>query len=517
MASNPNTAQNSKHKVDCVVLGSEPMGLAAAVLLAQKNKKVVVLEHSDTIGGIHGSWKIGGTSQPGLPVPMHGVTRAELLSLGFGKDSLQWDQKIGDAPTEFCGEDKSIPYFLYNSDTQAAMTGEWSKEMVQSFEQFCTFISECSPFIQRLASGKLPNTRNLNLNFIWSVATKAARLRFMGKDKMMELLRSLPMPQADLLSDHFGSLADANILKGGLSAASLGGHFLAPHSPGTSANLLLWLCRRQHGFGFGSTELVSALEKRLTDLGGTIVKAGKLQSIVSSNHLATEVQTSAGSWKASNFISTLDTKKTLLKGVGSRNMDFGTAQETKNMRMRGCSAVVGLELNTALSPKFSDRFIGKHIVFAPSQEYVEKAFDPVKYGEFAKNPVLEFTLGPDQKSVSLRVHSVPYELDEKWSDETRQQLLQAVTKTLSRFTSYQDSHLVSSVVMDPQTLESRFGLSEGQIFHGEMGLDQMIARPIVQHTDQSSPLKNLFLGGAGCHPGGMFQLRAVNEAVRQIK
>jgi phytoene dehydrogenase-like protein len=448
---------------------------------------------------------------------MHGVTKVELLSLGFGRDSLAWDGAEGVAPTEFCGEDQSIPFFMYGSDTRKAMDGEWSEEMAKSFDQFSKFISDCSPFIRRLAAGKLPNTRNLNLSFIWSVATKAARLRFMGRDKMMELLRSLPMPQADLLGDHFGNLPEANILKGGLSAVSLGGHFLAPHSPGTAANLLLWLCRRQHDFGFSSAELVSALEKRFTDLGGKIVTNAELESIECSDQLATEVQTTAGSWKAEHFISTIDAKQTLLKGIGARNMDFVTAQESKNMRMRGCSAVIGMEFTEPLTPKFADQFIGKHIVFAPSQEYVERAFDAVKYGEFAESPVLELVLSDDKKSASLRVHSAPHQLDEKWSDQTRQKLLTAVSNVLSKFTSFEASHLASSIVMDPQTLEKRFGLSEGQIFHGEMGLDQMIARPIVQHTDQSSPLKNLYLGGAGCHPGGMFQLRAVKAAVRQVK
>jgi phytoene dehydrogenase-like protein len=169
-----------------------------------------------------------------------------------------------------------------------------------------------------------------------------------------------------------------------------------------------------------------------------------------------------------------------------------------------------------IKPKFADRFVGKHVVFAPSQEYVEKSFDPVKYGEFAQNPVLEFTQSEKDQTVSLRVHSVPYDLDAGWSDETRAQLLDVVCQTLSKFTSFDKSQLRSSVVFDPQTLEKKFGLTEGQIFHAEMGLDQMIARPIVQHTDQRSPLKNLTLGGAGCHPGGMIQLRAVREAVNQL-
>ncbi len=150
---------------------------------------------------------------------------------------------------------------------------------------------------------------------------------------------------------------------------------------------------------------------------------------------------------------------------------------------------------------------------SPSIEYLERTSDSVKYGRLAEDPYVEFTIpsvinpefAPDGKHVlSATVQYAPYHLrGMKWSEELKVQLNNNVIQVLENYAPGISSLIESSSVLSPVDLESKFGLTEGNLNHGEMTLDQfMFMRPTISTAQYKSPIENLYLCGPGTHPGG---------------
>jgi phytoene dehydrogenase-like protein len=227
--------------------------------------------------------------------------------------------------------------------------------------------------------------------------------------------------------------------------------------------------------------------------------------------------------------SSLDPQRTLFGLVGAEHLELRVVREVKNIRMRSSLARVNLAVKGL--PTFSDEMLvgsaerlSSHVWICPSLDYLERAYDSAKYGSLSKVPALEIIIPtiadpglapPGAHLMLINVYYAPYALKSAdgdpslnqtksptWED-VREELLQSVLRTLEAYAPGLESRILHSQVLTPLDIEHIYGLTQGDIFQGQMGLDQLLAaRPIAGYNRYRMPLSGLYLCGAGAHPGG---------------
>jgi phytoene dehydrogenase-like protein len=215
-------------------------------------------------------------------------------------------------------------------------------------------------------------------------------------------------------------------------------------------------------------------------------------------------------------ISNADPSRTFCGLLDPFNLDPEFVRRVHNIKFKGVVARVNLALGEL--PDFSclpgdGPHLSGLISVSPSLKYLERAYDDAKYGELSNEPYLEAvipsltdpSLAPDGKHVmSILVQYAPYHLkDGEWDDAKREALGDRVVKTLAAYAPNIESAILHRQVLTPLDIEAVFGLTEGNIYHGEMTLDQLFfMRPVPGWARYSSPVEGLYLCGAGTHPGG---------------
>jgi phytoene dehydrogenase-like protein len=198
---------------------------------------------------------------------------------------------------------------------------------------------------------------------------------------------------------------------------------------------------------------------------------------------------------ADKVISAVDPKRTFLSLVGPMNLTPEFVWKTQSIKMRGSVAKIHLLTN------------GNHgipdgtVVLAPSIKYVEKAYDAAKYGEISQKPYLEITTSG--KVVSIHFQFAPYKLkNSEWSVEGAK-VQKLVIQTLTEYFPNLQSLISTSHIITPLDLEQTYGLTEGDLNHGQLMLDQFLfMRPVPGWSNHKTPIDNLYLCGSGVHGGG---------------
>ncbi len=200
----------------------------------------------------------------------------------------------------------------------------------------------------------------------------------------------------------------------------------------------------------------------------------------------------------------------------------------QHYRMPGTVAKVNLALSglprfTALESEGHDRALSGRVHIGPEIDYLERAFDESKYGNFSKQPYLEVaipsltdpSLAPEGKHVmSIYMQYAPYKLKGSDWEKQRVPLGDTVVKTLAQYAPNLPELILTHQIITPQDLEETYGLTGGHIFHGELALDLDWAR-------YRTPIRNLYLCGSGTHPGagltGGWGTNAAREIVKDLK
>jgi phytoene dehydrogenase-like protein len=234
---------------------------------------------------------------------------------------------------------------------------------------------------------------------------------------------------------------------------------------------------------------------------------------------------------AKAVISNADPKRTLLRLTDPTHLSPDFVQKLQHYRGNGTVAKVNLALSglpnfTALKDGDSAALKGR-IHIGPEIDYLERAFDESKYGNFSRQPYLEATiptltdptLAPDGKHVmSIYMQYAPYKLKGNWEDQ-RKALGQTVVQTLAQYAPNLPELILTHQIITPQDLEDVYGLTGGQIFHGDLALDQFFTmRPLLDWARYKTPIENLYLCGSGTHPGaGLTGGSGVNAAREILK
>jgi phytoene dehydrogenase-like protein len=330
------------------------------------------------------------------------------------------------------------------------------------------------------------------------------------------------MAVADLVAEWF----ETELLRAALAARGIFGAFAGPWSAGTSTALLLQAAVDGHAFGSasfvkgGMGALTQALASAATAYGAKIRTGADVTEIRVKDGRATAVVLSDGEEiQARALVSNADPRHTFLRLVDPTDLDPDFLNKVRNYRSTGAGAKVNLAL--AGLPTFSGleevdgdgaaRLRGR-IHIGPDIDYLERAFDDAKYGDYSMKPYMDITipslndpsLAPDGAHVmSIYVQYAPYKLKEGDWGSRRDEFADVVLKTLSHYAPDLNELIVGRQVITPLDLEQTYGLTGGHIFHGEMSLDQFFTfRPLIGWAQYRTPIDGLYLCGAGTHPGG---------------
>jgi phytoene dehydrogenase-like protein len=363
-----------------------------------------------------------------------------------------------------------------------------------------------------------------------ALAGLAWRIRRLGRRDMRELLRIGGMNVHDLLDESFVGPA----LQGALAFDAVLGTNFGPRSPGTVLTLLYRMAAEaasgtrglaQPRGGVGA--MSEALAKAAVAAGAAIRLGSPVKRILVASDRACGVELESGERiGAGTVVSNADPKTTFLQLLGAAHLDTGFVRRVRHLRSRGLAAKLHLALDRA--PAFSgvtDSALRGRLLIAPSLQYLERAYNHSKYGEYSSAPAMEITvpsmndvsLAPDGKHVlSAVVQYVPYELQGGWNGE-RERFVDLCIGLLDRYAPGLGASVVGSELLTPVDIEQEFRISGGHWHHGELAFDQFfMVRPVPGAAQHRTPLPGLFLCGAGCHPGGGVMGIAGRNAARQV-
>jgi phytoene dehydrogenase-like protein len=404
------------------------------------------------------------------------------------------------------------------------------------YQDTASSAQEISAFSQKDAA-KYPELAQ-SLGKISKVIAEAGRaIRNLGKKDMFRLLRWGPMAVADLAAEYF----ETELLRAVLAARGIFGTFFGPWSAGSALVLLIRAAADPHPAGSatfaagGAGAITQAMASAAKTAGAEIRTTAEVIEIRVQHGAATGVLLSTGEEiNAKAVISNADPKRTLLKLTDPTHLSPDFVQKLQHYRGNGTVAKVNLALSglpkfTALKNGDASALKGR-IHIGNEIDYLERAFDESKYGKFSQQPYLEATipsltdstLAPEGKHVmSVYMQYAPYKLKGGWEDrngeDQRKALGQTVVRTLAQYAPNLPELILTHKIITPHDLEEKYGLTGGQIFHGELALDQFFTmRPLLDWARYRTPIENLYLCGSGTHPGAGLTGGSGANAAREI-
>src|SRR3989442_8774030 len=379
-----------------------------------------------------------------------------------------------------------------------------------------------------------PNIDNPSRGDLWGMLKTGRSIRNLGKRDMYRLLRWGPMAVADLVAEFF----ETELLRATIAARGIFGTFLGPWSAGSSLVLLIRAAGDAHPAGSstfalgGMGAVTQAMASSAQKAGAEIRTDAEVIEVRVKDGSATSVILSTGEEiSADAIVSNADPKRTLLKLVDPIHLSPDFVMKLQHYRMPGTVAKVNLALAglpkfVALNGSDDSGDLSGRIHIGPEIDYLERAFDESKYGNFSRQPYLEITfpsvtdasLAPAGKHVmSIYVQYAPFKLKNSDWESQRVALGDAVVKTLTQYAPNLPELILRHQIITPQDLEDTYGLTGGHIFHGELALDQFFTmRPLLDWARYRTPIGNLYLCGSGTHPGAGLTGGSRANAAREI-
>jgi len=522
-----------KNSPDVVVVGGGHNGLVCAAYLARAGRKVMVVEKRPLLGGAAVSEEI----HPGFVYSSCSYV-VSLLRPWIFRDLELARHGLHILPLDCTftphAEGPGIARWGDAGRTREEVA-RFSPRDAETLPRFGKSMVALSRFVKGMIDGPSPDPASIGPGGLMDLARAGGRLQSLAPEDAERLAGMMTMSAADFLGEWFESEA----LLASMSVSGIIGTFLGVRSPGTAYVLLhhymgevdgvhrAWGLARG-GMGSVSEAIASAAREAGADIR---TRAGVSRILVENGRTSGVVLEDGEEISASTVVSAVDPRRTFFGLVGEENLDPEFAAGIRRFRLRGSSGKVNLALDGL--PEFACRpGAGAHlkgdITIAPSFQYLETAYQDAKEGRWSRKPFLDIvipsltdpTLAPPGKHVmSCFVQYAPYALaegPETWPSQ-REAFGDAVIRVLEEYCPGISSLILHRHILTPWDLEKEYGLTEGNIFHGELGLDQLgFMRPVPGWARWKSPIHGLWMCASGTHPGGGVMGASGGLAAREI-
>lgn len=501
---------------DAVIIGGGHNGLTCAAYLARAGRKVLVLERRHILGGAAVSEQIF----PGFTYTVCSyvvsLLRPEIIrDLELPRHGLQ----ILPLDSAFVPMENGDHLALWSDPaTTRTELQRHSRRDADAYPEFNQMMYKMGFAVKPILGMVPPNPLSPGVDDLRRLLELGRHAKGLDARTFQQLTKLMTMSATDFLDEWF----ESDVLKALTAINGIIGTMLGPRSPGTAYVMLHHFMGELDGaftvWGFqkGGTGAVSnAIAGAARQHGAVLRCNAPVAQVIVRNGQAVGVALESGEEiRARTVVSGLDPRQTFLKLVDSRQLPAEFATAIGNFKYRGSSGKVNLALDGL--PTFTsmpDRALLQGMIeICPSVDFVERAYDDAKYGEFSRRPFLDVlipstidpTLAPPGKHVmSIFVQYAPYKLNGGWNAQQRDAFGDAVVNTLEEFAPGIKKLILHRQVLSPWDLEQDFGLAEGNIFHGELTLDQIFfLRPTAGWAKFRTPIRNYYQCGSGTHPGG---------------
>ena len=519
-------------KYDAIIIGAGHNGLTNAAYLAKSGLDVLILEKNDYIGGaavtreMHAGWFYSSCSyvcsmmrqaiHRDLNLTKHGLVLVPYLGTVVFADN-------GDTMTSYHSEEAE-----YNQLRQR------SPHDADAMFRFQTDLGRYAQLIRKTLLRTPPDPTSFRPRDIKELLWLARQFWSLGEKELYEYIRFFTMSAADFLDDYF----EDDLIKAAMASPGVIGTALGVYSPGSAYILLHHVMGDVDGnigaWGLargGMGAISNALAGALREHGGEIRTSSGVDKILVKNGKAIGVVLENGDeLYAGIVVSNMDAKRTFTKCMDKNDLPPGIYEKAKNFKIRGSSGKVNIALSGL--PKFNNVADNRYINrggqgFVGSMETMERAYDCWKHGRWSDDPFIESvipsawdpTVAPPGKHwMSNFIQYCPPQLaDGPWTPEKRDAFGQTVINKIERYSPGFKDLIVHMEVRTPHEIEAEIGLTEGNIFQGELTIDQLLFnRPFPGYAQYRMPIKNMYMCGSSTHPGGGVSSACGANAAREI-
>jgi len=504
---------------DCIIIGGGHNGLTCAAYLAKAGRKVLVLERRHVLGGaavteeIYPGFKYSVCSYVVSLLRPHIIRDLNLPK--YGLEILPLECSF--SPTV---DGPGLVRWPCAEETRREIA-RYSKRDADLYPEFGKAMARMARFVKPIIDTPAPKPTSFHPGDLLHMMRLAEPFKNLNSRDLHLFVKMMTMSSVDFLDEWF----ESEVLKSPMAVSGIIGTYLGIRSPGTAYVLLHHYMgeidgmMRAWGFSKGGTGQISlAIAGAAKSYGVEIRTETSVAQILTKNGEANGVVLEDGTEiKSKVVVSSLDPHLSFFKLLESGQLPDDFCSDLKRYRMRGSSGKVNLALDSL--PEFTSRpgdglHIRGDIAVAPSYEYLEKAYDDAKYGAFSRRPYLnivipsltDLTVAPPGKHVmSCFVQYAPYHLAEgadKWPEQ-REAFGDSVVNTIEELAPGFKNKILHRQILTPWDLEKDFGLTEGNIFHGELSLEQLaFLRPVPGWAHYKTPIHRYWMCGSGTHPGG---------------
>jgi phytoene dehydrogenase-like protein len=515
-------------RYDAVIIGGGHNGLVSAAYLARAGLRTLVLERRHVLGGAAVTEEIVPGFRFSVASYVVSLLRPEIIRdldlPRFGLDILPLDGTF--TPLRKSDKAPKGGDYLWRVNDHGRTIRElrrWSKNDAEAYEEYGQLMVEMARFIKPILGIVPADPTDNDPRPLLPLAGLARRFGQLPERQQAVFVQLMTMSAADFLDQWF----ETDPLKATMSASGIIGTYQGIRSPGTAYVLLHHYMGeidgafRAWGIPKGGTGGVSmSIARAAQALGAEIRTEAPVARVIVRNGRATGVALASGEEiEATHVLSSADAKVTFLDLLDSGTLDPEFEQEVRRFKFRGSSGKVNLAVDRL--PDFTSlRGEGEHlrgaISFSPSMAEMERAYDDAKYGRWSERPYVDMIIPtlvdpqmapPGKHVISCFVQYAPYKLAPElgtWDDNgNREKFGDAVINRIAEFAPNIRDVIVGRQVLTPLDIERTMGLTEGNIFQGELSLEQLFFnRPVPGYARFRTPVANLWLSGSSTHPGG---------------
>ena len=518
-------------KYDVIVIGGGHNGLVNAAYLARAGRQVLVLERRHVLGGAAVTEEVLPGFKFSVCSYVVSLLRPEIIrELELPRHGLEILPLDGTFTPMTNGD------YLWRVNDHAKTRREiarHSKLDAEAYDEYGKAMLEMAHFVKPIMSMTPPDPMSLKPKGLKDLHFLGKRFQNLPDEDKYNQVQLMTMSAVDFLDQWF----ETDVLKATMSASGIIGTFLGVRSPGTAYVLLHHYMGeidgafRSWGLSRGGTGAISnAIADAAREAGAEIRTEAPIEKIILQNGRARGVVLKNGDEICASVVSSsVDPRLTFMKMVGEEHLPADFTEDLKRYKYRGSSGKVNLALDGLPDLKCLPG-VGPHlrgaISISPGVEYMERAYDDAKYGRYSRRPYIDIVIPsltdpsvapPGKHVMSCFVQYAPYHLKEGNWDGQREAFGDTVIDTIAEHAPNIRELILHRQVLTPLDLEREFGLSEGNIFQGELTLEQLFfLRPAPGWAQYRTPIRNLYMCGSATHPGGGIMGASGRNAAMQI-